>query len=462
MAFRSSLVLVAVATVNAWDGCYGGTACTSPNGCCDCSMTEAECVADGKSWMEDCTSQAGANMCATGTPVIFGCYVHPSGCDCSISEASCTGTWYDSCLGSGGSKCDERAPAVAPPSPPAVPPSPPRLPPSPPQRCIPQDQSKILLPIPTAPEDPINEPCYSHQSCREFVPGTGATTVSGYVCCVPVDTCDNLVSASARYYEGGCMGTNYKYNASYISSTSTSTTFPSTTEGCTKQGECALPYLEHLKHWTSRGVQDLEHQQPSDAVMDRLLQNAVESYSDACRAADLYPRQTVTASHHVKSEVTITADIASFTTAVLTAMEQKVAQEMRVAPGNVDITASGGSVVLTINIGFESAAAAATGATTMASAMSDTTAAATMLSTEMMTVNTVTTVSTPASGAGSSAPAPPLPAAPPPAGSSGLSVGVIAGIAVGCSVAVMLVVGSVIFIMMQKKKKSLSVAPTKG
>ena len=48
-------------------------------------------------------------------------------------------------------------------------------------------------------------------------------------------------------------------------------------------------------------------------------------------------------------------DVADYTTTVLTAMEAKVAQEMKVAPANVDITASAGSVVLTINIGYDSA-----------------------------------------------------------------------------------------------------------
>ena len=145
-------------------------------------------------------------------------------------------------------------------------------------------------------------------------------------------------------------------------------------------------------------------------------------------------------------------------------MEAKVAREMGVAPDNVDITVKAGSVVLTINIGYDSAEEASTAATTMATAMSDSSSAATMLSTPTRAIaaSEVASVGTPTSGMGSSAPppspTPPPPDAPPPK-SDGLSVGAIAGIAVGGSVAVIAAVGGVIFMMMKSKK---TVAPAKG
>jgi len=221
--------------------------------------------------------------------------------------------------------------------------------------------------------------------------------------------------------------------------------------------------MEHSRHWTATGG-TLSHEQPPDAVMDRLLTGATEAFSDACRASDLYPRQPKTASHHVMSMITVAGDVADYTTTVLTAMEAKVAQEMKVAPANVDITASAGSVVLTINIGYDSAEEASTAATTMATAMSDSSSAATMLSTptKAIAASAVASVGTPTSGMGSSAPppspTPPPPDAPPPK-SDGLSVGAIAGIAVGGSVAVIAAVGGVIFMMMKSKK---TVAPAKG
>ena len=154
-------------------------------------------------------------------------------------------------------------------------------------------------------------------------------------------------------------------------------------------------------------------------------------------------------------------ELSSFTTTVLEAMEAKVAREMKVSPANVDITAAAGSVVLTINIGYDSADKASTAKTTMTTAMSDNSKAAAMLSTDTMamTDTMVTAVSTPTSGVGAMAVSPPPPAAPETKDDDGLSVGAIAGIAVGASLAVILVVGGVIFMVMNKKK---TVASTKG
>merc|ERR1719247_3607149 len=165
--------------------------------------------------------------------------------------------------------------------------------------------------------------------------------------------------------------------------------------------------------------------------MDRLLAGAIEAYPDACR--EFYPRTKVTATHYVEAKITIAAELSSFTTTVLEAMEAKVAREMGVAPGNVDITAAAGSVVLTINIGYDSADKASTAKTTMTTAMSSNSKAAAMLSTDAMamTDTMVTAVSTPTSGVGASASPPPPPLADEEANQEtssddGLSVGAIA------------------------------------
>ena len=161
-----------------------------------------------------------------------------------------------------------------------------------------------MLPKPTNPADPVNEPCYTYQSCRGYDPATGPTDVRPAICCVKVGTCDGLtISGNARWYEGGCRpffqgdksdGTPYTYYVdrswNVRANSSNSTNFPTSTEGCVKQGECALPYVEQIGHYTSRGSPNLEMGALSAETMDRLLANAIEAYPDACRDADLYPR----------------------------------------------------------------------------------------------------------------------------------------------------------------------------
>jgi hypothetical protein len=216
-----------------------------------------------------------------------------------------------------------------------------------------------------------------------------------------------------------------------------------------------MPYINHIKHWTAVGG-PMEAGVVSDATMTRLLAGAV----GACRDPDVYPFTTIVATHHVMVSITVEDDISKFSTTVLTAMEAKVAREMGVASGNVDIKASAGSVVLTINIGYENADTAATASTTMAAAMSDKDAAATMLTTDTMTISSVTEVGTPTSGTGAMAASPP--SSPPPKAKTdsddGLSVGAIAGIAIGASVAVILVAAGALFAMNKKK----TVTATKG
>ena len=91
---------------------------------------------------------------------------------------------------------------------------------------------------------------------------------------------------------------------------------------------------------------------------------------------------------------------------VLEAMEAKVAQNMGVAAGNVDITAAAGSVVLSISIGYDDADEATAAATTLSTVMATADDATAMLTTSALTV-AATTVTTPVSGAGSVAPSPP-------------------------------------------------------
>jgi len=489
MLFRV-VVLASVASVSAWGGCYGGPACVTagtPHGCYDCSMTEAQCTTASKTWQPSVTANAtdGTDLCAAGTPVVMGCFArgrYGSSCDCSAKygndyATSCTGQWKQ-CKDASGTGCDvlptaELLAARSAPVPPSSPPLPPSLPPAPPQKCIPV----LNTDKPAKPEDPVNEPCYDGTTCVRVDPATGLSTgvISRGVCCVKVGTCQGMtVSGTSRYFEGGCVPAFVAsgliqtkamkfYKPKTVANTSTSTDYPTTTEGCVKQGECVLPYMElsKVKDSPNYGISGAggggQVATPSDATMDRLLAGAIEAQPGACR--DFYPRTTVTATHHVTASITVEAELSSFTTTVLTAMEAKVASEMKVAPGNVDIKAEAGSVVLTINIGYDSAATAATAKTTMATAMSDNTAAAAMLSTDTMAIASVTAVGKPTSGSGSTA-SPPPPAVVPAKTDSddGLSVGAIAGIAVGASVGVILVAGVAIF-MMNKKK---TVTPTKG
>ena len=169
------------------------------------------------------------------------------------------------------------------PSLPPSPPSPPSSPAPPPQQCIVQpgdSQAKTT----NADPDPVNEPCFSVSSCRGYNGG------SGYLCCVAVGTCDNMVSSNPAYYLGGCRALNYQSNIS--STTSTSDLFPTRTEGCVKQGECNLPYLEQMRGWTATGG-PLSANPIPDASMNRLLNGSIGNPADGCRA--LYPTSSTSA-----------------------------------------------------------------------------------------------------------------------------------------------------------------------
>ena len=197
----------------AWDGCYGGAACDAANAsaenpryappCCDCSMTEAECTAAGKEWLTDgsCT-----DICAEGTPVIWGCRsyqwdasTHTMGyvCDCSAKygnepASKCAEEpgftqhyWSNECKDKGDG-CNAlpstelvalRA-APGPPLPPSQPPQPPSTPPSPssppdppspapapPQRCIPLVRHRRMNPPPL----PSRRHVHAHEREHEML-----------------------------------------------------------------------------------------------------------------------------------------------------------------------------------------------------------------------------------------------------------------------------------------------------
>jgi hypothetical protein len=433
-----TLVLVAFATAaNAAAGCATGRSC-------DCTVREDCCTG---TWYANCECQgtnssdnAAKASCRTG-------YEHPAGYtwDCSLNEQGCdekvsgaysgwqrdpSSTACDTSDASDGKMTGAQCGFV---------PSPPSSPPSPPSKCLPLAGSEMVKPVAADP-DPVNEPCYSHSSCAKYS-GEG----SGYVCCVKRGTCDNLVSANTAYYMGGCMGTNYAYNSSFISSTSSSDTAPSTVDGCVKQGECTMPYLEQIKDWTAGG--GLKADPVSDAVMTKLLTGANEPAGDG-GCLSLYPKAVQEKLHAVVSAIKAGGVVADYTNAVVTAMTENVANAMGVNPANVDIVVSAASrrrrlstgVEIAITVSYATTAAATTGASTMQTAMSSTTAVATLLSTSALTV-TVSEISSAPTATGTYYA--PGAAPPPPAPSDGISVGVIIGAVVGAIVGSVIIVGVV-------------------
>ncbi len=245
--------------------------------------------------------------------------------------------------------------------------------------------------------------------------------------------------------------------------------YPTVMEGCKKQGECAIVFIEQVKGLTNAGHNLAYSDTPasekfpktyavaparphfeemlSNEAMDRQLVDAEESSPGICRS--IYKRRPITATHYAAVEVTVAGDVADYTASVLDTMAEHLAYKMNVAVGNVKITAAAGSVVLSIVVGYPSASAASSGAETMNTAMADNTKAAAMLSTPAKSV-TVESVATASSGTGSR-PTQNLEEE----GEEGLSVGAIAGIAVGAAVGgVLILVGIGIGICCATKKKS--------
>lgn len=333
-----------------------------------------------------------------------------------------------------------------PPEPPS-PPTPPKPPPAPPQKCIPKEGGELPKTTAATPVR-INDPCYSHSDCKNYA----NPEKSGYVCCVKAGTCGNLVSANSKYYQGGCIGLNYKYNSSYISSTSSASyDAPSVIEGCAQQGECVMPYLEQIKAWTATGSATPPAQIP-DATMSVLLTGSISTPAGGCR--DLYPYNDVfVPTQKVTSTVTVNGELSDYTTSVLAAMESNVAIALDVPKSLVKCTATPGSVLINIEVSTQDAASAADLTAKMDTAMSSNSAAGQLLSTPGLSVVASGVVK--ATTAVTNAP----PAAPPPTASSGLSTGAIAGIAIGCSLGVIAIIVVAMMVMKSKKKTSTKGVP---
>ena len=205
-------------------------------------------------------------------------------------------------------------------------------PPPPPAPCAIKEGTDMPKTTDATP-DPVNEPCYSHDTCKKFGDKDGA----GYICCVGVGTCDNLVSNSDRYYLGGCAGTHplqwrsgpvyapvymlcpkpilppacqartsslssaclalpkpralsagINYKSTEAHSDSTSTEFPSTRAGCAKQGECNLHFLEQVKGWTATNS-SLEVAPVPWYAEAAMLEGATENVEGACPGVPLNP-----------------------------------------------------------------------------------------------------------------------------------------------------------------------------
>jgi hypothetical protein len=215
-------------------------------------------------------------------------------------------------------------------------------------------------------------------------------------CCVAIGTCDSgYISGYRKYYEGGCIGVQYSNRA--IASTSIHQNynislghFPATEEGCAKQGECNVPYMEQVYSGYTRAGGALTTAVIADAVMGRLLVGLTEAYQGACR--HIYPlTATIENVAQVQTRVTVSGDLSSFDTAALTTLEAVAAAKLNVAPNRVSITASAGSVVLTVVVTYPSAADADTAAASMATTMATPALASSFLSTPSNSI-TVTSV----------------------------------------------------------------------
>lgn len=474
------LVLLSLNSAFAGPGCAMGRSC-------DCSIREDCCLG---SWYNNC----GCDDKNVNDTQYAGCrtsYKHGSGytCSCEITEQGCpalmtemgiTSNAYGWTRGTSGAaygcpcapddttgkltgtQC-KHGPSAPPP------------PPSPPTLCVPKKGTE--LPKTTAADpDPVNEPCYSHSSCGKY--STGGT--GGYVCCVKRGTCDNsvyghrAVSHTADYYVGGCRGITYNaFNSSFIVADSihgvaqtgvfadvageSLAHAPSTVEGCAKQGECNIAYLEQIKDWNVPASSSLKGVAVSDAVMARMLAGADEPNTDAGSCRSVYPlTETMEKKFQVATTVEASGTVADYTPAVKTEMTAKLAAEMGVPLGNVEITivakvrrmirmrnlATG--VVITITVSYDTQAKATAGEAKMTTATGNTATMAALLSTTALPV-TVTSAT---------APAPTAYGATPAAG--GDNTGVIVGAAVGGSIGALIIV-AVAFFMCKGKA-----APTKG
>jgi hypothetical protein len=224
------------------------------------------------------------------------------------------------------------------------------------------------------------------------------------------------MSNSAGYYKGGCKGINYI--SATASSTSESSAHPTQTEGCYKQGECMLPYIEQTRYKLSGTGGGLGMTTPSDAMMSTLLTGADETHAGACR--EIYPfADTITAAFQVQTRIVVAGDATSFDATKKARIQTTVAARLGVAPGRVTIKVNGGSIVLDIVISYPDQAAADAGTTTMAPHMATSSSAAAFLSTPADSISVLNTPAAPVTSKHSATgatlyPSPPLPATPPP------------------------------------------------
>lgn len=403
-------------------GCY-----VHPRGCDDCTTLKKCCAGTDElpgAWSGSCSACEDDSMDAADA----GCYIHSRGGWLpAMTKTACSAANGGRWMASGCDECNTTDTAVCVPSPP----SPPSAPSIPPSVCQPIKGESLAKTTAATPEA-VNEPCYSHSTCNLY----GHPGYPGYVCCVTKGTCDDRVSNTQKYYEGGCRGVNYARNSSNIVAAAVGQENPATDEGCVKQGECSIPYAEQIMTWTATGSA-MSHATPSDATMGRLLAGATEAHTNACR--EIYPlTDVVPAVAQVSMTAALQGTVADFTTAKVDAMKATIAAKLGVPKANVAVTVAAGSVVLTIVVYYPTLAAAAAAQVTIATAMSSNAAAGAFLSSPSHGTVVVTEIS----------------AAPVAALSveDKLSTGAIAGIAVGASVAVLLV--ALIAFASRKKKPS--------
>jgi len=323
-----------------------------------------------------------------------------------------------------------------------------------------------------ADPDPVNEPCYTHQSAHVYRGATGAlfkttnyygqTRVAGTreagVICVARGTCDATISSNQAYYVGGCRVSRGRASEA-IASTSQSTAHPTLTEGCAKAGECNLPYIEQMMDWTATGGH-LNTSITPDFSMARLL-NGSTSSGEGCSV--LYPALAATvATNKVSMAVVVSGTIEAYTAAVLSAMKRKIAIALTVAEDDVTVTAVSGSVIITTEVATTSSSSASV-QNSMNTLMGTTATAGDVLTTHLLAV-TASTVIAPTTSAASATVSYSLnadgtlafsestAAPPPPPESTGVSTAVII-IIIGAVVGIGLGL-AVLFYMMKKTPKT--------
>ena len=148
------------------------------------------------------------------------------------------------------------------------------------------------------------------------------------------------------------------------------------------------------------------------------------------------------ASFAVTVEVALAASVSDLTEDVLTAMRQKVANEVGVALAAVSATATAASVLVAFTVNFQTEAAADAALPALSTALSDPAAASVFLTTAELTVTVETVIALPAKLVLASPPHAPPPSTLPPVSSSSPAVdAAVIGGAVGGAAAILLAAG---------------------